>query len=102
MGDFNTLNWKVTSFDNMPDRPLMRTPTENRSYNCEQLEWKEYQWKVSKEEESVFETHRRYYDDLYETIRHGKPQYVTPESVRRYLWVFDKAQVAAECAAGTC
>ncbi len=41
---------------------------------------------------SRLEPKRRFYDYLRESIRKGKPLFVTPESVRQVMWVIQQAR----------
>lgn len=80
------LDWKYVDFSKLPERPVDRTPTPDRSYNSEQYAWIEESWERPADEpvEAV-----RFYEDLYETVRHGKPLFITAESVRRQIAVLE-------------
>ena len=75
-GKFNKLEWKYVDFSKMPERPVDRQPTPDRGYNREELKWTEESWE--KPENSPVEA-TCFYQDLYETMRKGKPLFITPE-----------------------
>ena len=62
-------------------------PTPDRSYNREDLDWQEETWNVSEDSRPG---QLGYYLDLHGTICHGAPLAVTPESVRRVMWVLEE------------
>lgn len=62
-------------------------PTPDRSYNREDLDWQEETWNISEDSRPG---QLGYYLDLHRTIRHGAPLAVTPESVRRVMWVLEE------------
>jgi len=35
---------------------------------------------------------KNFYDYLYDTLRRGKPLFITPESVRNTMWVVQQAR----------
>jgi len=37
-----------------------------------------------------------FYEDLYRTIREGAPLVITPQSVRRVMWVIEKCRECVE------
>jgi scyllo-inositol 2-dehydrogenase (NADP+) len=83
-GNEDALEWKTVDWSTLPPRPLDRTPTPDRSYNKETLPWVVNRW------EKPANTPREYtafYQDLHESIAHGRPLVVSPESVRRQLAV---------------
>lgn len=88
-GDGKTLRWKYVEFDKLPDRPVDAAPTPDRTYNKEELPWREETWQDPK-------TYRKkavpFYLDLYDTLRNGAPLVITPESVHRQLAVLEKCR----------
>lgn len=86
-GNTSFLRWKYFNPDDLPPRQVQTEPTPDRSYNAEQIPWKEENWE--KKEEYV-KSALRFYKDLYETLRHGAPLKITPESVRRVMWVVEQ------------
>jgi len=45
---------------------------------------------------SVGKSQKNYYDYLYDSLRRGKPLFVTPESVRNTMWVLQQARKGTE------
>lgn len=90
-GTPNDLQWKYVDWSTMPERSVERVPTPDRSYNSEEIPWQSETWTKPKDYpgEAVM-----FYRDLYETLRHGKPLYVTPESVRRQIALLDRCREA--------
>jgi predicted dehydrogenase len=86
-GNAGELRWKYFDPGDLPERQVSTEPTPDRSYNKEEIPWKEETWKV---DESASRG-PAFYPDLYQTIRKGKPLYITPESVRRQI------AIIAEC-----
>lgn len=83
-GSARELHWQWVDPDSMSPRELDTEPTPDRSYNRDDLTFQEDSWRL---EEHTGQTHIDYYRDLYETIRNGAPLQVTPESVRRVMWI---------------
>ena len=88
-GSAKELRWKYVDLDLLPPRPVDTAPTPDRSYNREDLPWQEETWRAP---ESGPPMAAPFYLDLYETLRHGAPLAVTPESVRRQLVVLEKCR----------
>jgi len=86
-GNYRTLRWKYVDFSKLPPRPVDRRPMPDRSYNSEPLPWQEETWEVPND---LAPAEVRYYLDLYETLRHGAPLVVTPESIRRQIALLEK------------
>lgn len=81
-GTMDELHWKWVDWSTMPPRPVDRYPTSDRSYNKETLDWQTQSWTKPDDHPGEY---AMYYRDLYQTLRHGKPLWVTPESVRRQI-----------------
>ena len=92
-GSFRSLRWKYFDPATIPPRPVDTRPTPDRSYNREDLPWQEETWDVS---EFKGPGDPGFYLDLYETIRHGAPLVVTPESVRRQAVVLEQCHKLAK------
>lgn len=86
-GSRQALRWKYLDPAKLPPREVDERPTPDRSYNRETVEWTEETWDRS---EFTGPGHTGFYLDLYETIRHGAPLVVTPESVHRQVEVFEE------------
>ncbi len=99
-GDANRLDWKWVDWSKMPPRPISTEPTPDRSYNSEKLPWQTGTWTApgkadvgaggTPSAQPVLDL----YADLYAAIRGGRPQAVTPESVRRRVAVMEEARKA--------
>lgn len=86
-GSAGRLSWRYVDFSSLPQRPVERRPTQDRSYSSEELPWQERHWESPQDAPS---TPASFYRDLYCTIRDGKPPAVTPESVRRQIGILEK------------
>lgn len=87
-GSTRQLRWKWVVDAEMAPRTLDLRPTPDRSYNRDELTWHEDQWEFAGD---TAEAYRGFYRDLYGTIRQGKPLAITPESVRRVMWLTEEA-----------
>jgi scyllo-inositol 2-dehydrogenase (NADP+) len=88
-GNASQLRWKYVDFAKMPPRPVERTPTPDRSYNSETLEWKEETWEQPKDLPS---TQTCFYTDLYKTLREHAPLSITPQSVQRQITMMERCR----------
>ena len=86
-GSRRDLRWKYLDPAQLDPRQVDERPTPDRSYNREEIEWVEETWDRS---EYTGPGHTGFYLDLYETIRNGKPLFITPESVRRQVEVLEE------------
>jgi len=86
-GSRSNLRWKYIDPSALLPRSVDTRPTPDRSYNREDLDWREETWDVSEDSRP---SEIGYYLDLYQTIRHGAPLVVTPESVRRVMQVLEE------------
>jgi scyllo-inositol 2-dehydrogenase (NADP+) len=87
VGTTSSLMWKYFNSDELPRREVETEPTPNRSYNWEEIPWKEEVWEGEAE---YIKLVMAFYEDLYETLRHGKPLRITPESARRVMWLIEQ------------
>ncbi|MFH1904463.1 MAG: Gfo/Idh/MocA family oxidoreductase [bacterium] len=85
-GGAKELRWKYFDPKKLPNRSVSTKPDPNRAYNKEDIPWKEQTWKVP----SGTSRDPDFYNDVYKTIRNGKPLYITPESVRRQIALIHK------------
>jgi len=85
-GGAKELRWKYFDPKKLPSRKVDIKPTPDRSYNKEDIPWKEQTWKVA----GATSRDPDFYNDVYKTIRKGKPLYITPESVRRQIALIQK------------
>jgi len=88
-GTFEKLNWKYVDFSKMPVRVVDTTPTPDRSYNSEKLDWTEEEWQIPS---PAPDTRVCFYTDLYKTLRENAPLAVTPESIRQQNLVIDRCR----------
>jgi predicted dehydrogenase len=101
VGNASKLSWKWVDWSSMPDRPVQRASTPDRSYNNEKLPWQHATWEAPAAADTgggaapaakpVIEL----YGDLFRSIREGVPQVITPQSVRRRVSVMERAHQAA-------
>ncbi len=83
-GSTRQLRWKWVVDEEMSPRELDVRPTPNRSYNRDELVWHEDSWELTG---NMGDYATSFYQDLYATIRDGKPLAITPQSVRRVIWL---------------
>lgn len=88
-GSERELRWKYVDWSAMPPRPVVSSPTTDRSYNGEKLSWVEESWTDTVEDVGAF-TNARFYEDLYLTLREGAPLAITPRSVRRRVQLMER------------
>jgi len=93
-GTSSSLQWKYFNPGDLPPRQVDAKPTLDRSYNVEEVPWKEETWNLSGE--YYVSGDLAFYDQLYKTLRHGAPLAITPESVRRVMWVIEKCRESCE------
>jgi len=92
-GTSASLKWKYFNPADLPPRKVETEPTPDRSYNWEEIPWKEETWNLSKDHKSG---EILFYEDLYKTLREGAPLSITPQSVRRVMWVIEKCREYCE------
>lgn len=98
-GGGNALEWKWVDWSRMPDRPVTRQSTPDRSYNSEKLEWQKDTWSPQTASDSgggaapAAAPVHIFYRELYRSIREGAPQVITPQSVRRRVAVIERCHV---------
>jgi len=89
VGSSSSIRWRYFNPKDLPPRQVETSPTPDRSYNREEIPWKEEDW-------SSDEGHRSsgiaYYNELYKTLRQGAPLAVTPEMVRGVMRVVEKCR----------
>jgi predicted dehydrogenase len=95
-GSGDRLEWKWVDWSSMPERPQQLDPTSDRSYNSEKLEWQEDSWTAGGQTDAgagaAPQRNRpiQLYTGLWQSIREGKPQEITPQSVRRRVAVLEQ------------
>lgn len=94
-GNTGRLDWKWVDWSSMPERPVDPRPTEGRSYNSEKLTWNEESWTPAGPADAgagaapAMKPTMELYHKLWDTIREGQPQEITPEVVRRRVAVLE-------------
>jgi predicted dehydrogenase len=83
-GTTRRLTWKWIIPDELPPRALDLQPTPDRSYNRDDLTWHEDHWEQTGDNADAY---RQFYADLYAAVREGAPLVITPQSVRRVIWL---------------
>jgi len=86
-GSHHSLRWRYFDPKDLPPRQVDTKPTPDRSYNVERIPWKEESWSSEAEYQS---SGIAFYKELYKTLRYGAPLPVTPEIVRRVMWIIEK------------
>ena len=96
-GNTSKLEWKYIDWSKYEERPLTTKPLDNRAYCSEKLEFETDSW----EPEAVADSGAgatpapkpvlTLYNSLYESIRNGKPQLITPRDIRRRIAVMQAA-----------
>lgn len=83
-GSTKQLRWKWVDWLAQAPRTLDLAPTPDRSYNRDDLTWQEASWDIADDTSPGYPA---FYHELYQTIRHGAPLSITPQSVRRVIWL---------------
>ena len=91
-GTTTHLEWKWANWDEYPAHPVERTPTPNRSYNSEKLDWHSDSAEVV---DDFGATPHDFYADFARSVREGAPLAVTPESVRRNIALIETCKQLA-------
>jgi len=92
----NRLEWRWVDWSRMPARPLDLRPTPDRSYNGEKLEWQESSWQPTAAGDGgagappAKQPTLDLYASLWDAVRLGRPQVITPASVRRRVAVLER------------
>ena len=88
-GSWSELRIRWFNPDMLGPREAVGAPTPDRSYYSEKLPWQEETWNGAGAGTAGYEG---VYLSLYETLRHGKPLAITPESVRRVIAVLEECR----------
>jgi scyllo-inositol 2-dehydrogenase (NADP+) len=91
-GNSKELRWVSIDPKKLPKRVVETAPTPDRSYNHEKYDFKNGAWSAEKDK-SPGEV--GFYLDLYKTLRENKKLVVTPEQVRRQMWVLEQCRKMA-------
>lgn len=88
-GNNNSLKWKYFDPKELPSRKVETEPVPDRSYDWEEIPWKEESWNL---DESCKSGEILFYEKLYKTLREGAPLGVTPESARKVIYIIEKCR----------
>jgi len=91
-GNHEQLTWKYINPKKLIKRKVDTEPTAGRSYNNEKYAWTEKSWDAKNDKSRG---PAQYYHDLYDTLRKRKKFPITPQSVRRQIWVLDQCRKLA-------
>lgn len=100
-GTTSELEWKYVDFSKLPERPLELEPLDKRGYCKEDLDWTEEKWAVEGGGDGgagaapSSQYVHMLYANLFEVIRKGAEQKITPQSVRSRIGVLEKCREAA-------
>lgn len=89
-GSMQELRWRVMDAGKLAPHTVDTAPTPDRSYLRDEITWQEGSWRASDENSPGYEA---FYLDLYATIRAGAPLVVTPQSVRRVIWLLEQCRL---------
>lgn len=101
-GTAQSLEWKWVDWTTMPERRLSLDPTPDRSYNSEELDWHTDSWEALSASDSgagaapASAPVLALYGNLYDVIRNGAKQEITPQEVRSRVLVMERARAASE------
>jgi len=87
-GNSSSLKWKYFNPSLLPQRKVETEPTPDRSYNVEEIPWKEESWTTR--EDSFLTSGILFYEALYDSLRNGASPPVNPEISRKVMWVIEK------------
>ena len=96
-GTADELEWKYVDWSKYPERKLDIVPLEGRAYCSEKLEFITEKWAPEAPADSGAGAApapapvKKLYDTLFEAIRNGKPQKITPAQIRRRIAVMQEA-----------
>lgn len=85
--DGGKIAWKYFKPEELTKRELDTKPTPDRSYNSDDIKLYEETWTPDQYQGPG---EAGYYLDMYKTVREGAPVAVTPQSVRRLIYVLEK------------
>ena len=96
-GTADELEWKYVDWSKYPERKLDIVPLEGRAYCSEKLEFSTEKWAPAAPADRGAGAApapapvKKLYDTLFEAIRNGKPQKITPAQIRRRIAVMQEA-----------
>lgn len=97
-GTTESLRWKWMDWETMPKRVVDDGPVQGRIYQKEEYEWHHESWETLADAVSPYVL---FYRDLEQTLRNGKPLFITPESVARQISVLEACHAMADATIDT-
>jgi predicted dehydrogenase len=96
-GSNTSLRWRYFNPGDLPVRHVETEPTPDRSYNWEEIPWKEETWNLVEGQKGgevnlYVRAQVTFYEELYKTLRLGAPLGVTPESARNVMRVIERCR----------
>lgn len=92
-GTTEALRWKWVDWSQMPDRQVDDGPVLDRKYQSEEYDWQEETWQTPADAVSPYV---QFYHGLEQTLRHGEPLFITPQSVARQIAVLETCHALAD------
>lgn len=86
-GDAFKLKWKYFDPADLPERTVSEEPTPDRSYNREEIPWKEDNWERPEDGESISVC---FYKHLYNALQSGGDPDISPEHSRRMMALIEE------------
>lgn len=86
-GTTQQLRWRWVDWSKHPRRQLDTRPMPDRSYNRDDLVWQEARWDIADDHGAGYSA---FYLDLFATLTNGQPPAITPQSVRRVMWLIEE------------
>ena len=97
-GTTESLRWKWMDWDAMPERHVDQGPAQARVYQREEYDWHEETWQTPADAPSPY---IKFYRDFEQTLRAGRPLFITPESVARQISVLEACHAMADASLKT-
>ncbi len=89
-GTASKLRWKYFNPEDLPPRELDEKPTEDRSYNKDEIPWQpEEVWESGGGRASA---KKNFYIDLHKALRENAPVVIKPEDVRKQIAVIEECE----------
>lgn len=89
-GSATELKWKYFNPKKAPKQTVNKVPMAHQ-YDKEELPMVEKEWSL-KPGADFQEGRKNFYRGLHKTLTEGAPLMVTPESVRRQIWVIEECK----------
>jgi predicted dehydrogenase len=105
-GTESSIKWKYFDLESLPSREVLTNPSLDSNLSDEKISWRKERWSTYKYHSLINKMFKsalakskpdmprngfiRFYEELYKTIYKGAALAITPESVRRVMWVIEK------------